>query len=1138
MPSDLKILQTNSFEGGQNTDLAPDLLPSNKYAYMLNCNVLSSAEGNVGIVTNLKGNIKIEVDLPEGENKTIGVGLDEEKNKFYYAVWNSNGMHGWYMFDAVSMSITPVLISMRDTGSVDIFQWKKDNLILHVNIIDNNKLYWAVKDSPARKFNIAKALDKSVEAGYGDVIFEEYTRAYKKPPMLAPSVRYITDLTKKFNRVYGSLFKFAARFIYDDGEESNWSDFSKVAVPYEESFTGVKGVPLDNNGIVVTVLTGSNIVVKIEIGMQRTNPDRENAEGVGMEWVSVVTLDKQTLGISSNGQYEYQFFNDSAYIILDPEKIIRPYSFLPKNPECQEFTKNALLYSTFYEGFPVVKIDMSATVRYDELYLPSGSSTGLNNPSVIFNLIDNYYESGGFASKGWRHTVGEIIIGPDVKAGNIFRVNFSDGSTTVNYNVEATLSDSSTTIANRLAVLFRSNNKMRDGGGYVTEVVNSRFTFDIWNNAGRPYWNVYPSVNRVDTVILEDNGQSLNNIKLGSSNGYGIMYEDEDGRKSLVYSNNTIIPISTVNELGGIKRPVVSLEIKNPAPEWATYYQVVRTGDLVYDDYIQLLIQKIVVNTDSSGNEFYDLVVGSLYAYQKIYPNTTIGFPFEKGDRVRLVSEYNGTAWTIPSDIKEYEVIEYKDVTTTVVNQDVEVDGTIIVKVDDPSADNIGSFIVIDGNEREIIDIDAAGYKLSAVIATGDGEATRKYPSFEIINRRGVIRIKIDPAYPIVVDPADDKFALVEIYKPSITKAVLSDENYYSFGYKFPIIRDGDNYYHTGNIQDQTISQGAIVEVAEGNNYVRNRALPTNMDSKNPQYLVTSVEDPGYSDFYVSDLSSNGRVNVLDRGMGEIFFDSRVRWSNNYIEGTSINGLSDFDNLDRQDYNDKYGSIKRLLFDEGRLYVFKFLKYAWIPVYGNIIQDQEGNDLIAQSTKIIPPSLQYFLWEGGVGDNPESITRNGNNVFSVSPNSGAVCRLGGNGVLPISKIFGLDEEVSTIISRASLSSAKMIGGFDRRNGNYVLSIEGYDNIIFNQLFANGDWSVDSVIIPPNPIWVIVDQPSHGSVSISGSSIIYSPDTDYVGQDNFTYSLFEDTLIRHVCIDVINSGNPKGWRAINPYCITD
>src|SRR5690606_1835553 len=250
------------------------------------------------------------------------------------------------------------------------------------------------------------------------------------------------------------------------------------------------------------------------------------------------------------------------------------------------------------------------------------------------------------------------------------------------------------------------------------------------------------------------------------------------------------------------------------------------------------------------------------------------------------------------------------------------------------SADNVGSYIRVNGSEREIIDAPTANtYELNEGLSTGDmTHTTKTFPSYEIINNRGVIRIKNDPDNPISANPAESKFPLVEIYTPAVGLVGVDEDMYSEFGMVLPILNPGQpNAYHGGNTQDQDALQPAIVEISSGTSYIRYRELPMNNTVNNPQTIPTEVEDPSYSDFYVSNLYDNGKRIPLDRGDGEVYFPERARFSNNHIEGTRINGLNDFDNLDRVDYNDKFGAIELIWFEDGRLYIFKHLLTGWVP---------------------------------------------------------------------------------------------------------------------------------------------------------------------------------------------------------------
>lgn len=1141
MNSNQKNKFTNTFTGLMNTDLAQELMSPDKYAYMLNCNITSSSEGNLGIVTNTKGDVAILVDLPEGENKTLGITLDEENNRFFFPVWNSRGYHTWYMFDAVSLGVSIILQCITDTGGVDIFNWKRSDIILHSNVIGKDKLYWSMTGHPARKFNIDKAIDKSL-LGYGDVIKEDYTRAYKKTADYPPTASYFTDSNTKFNFLYGKLFKFAVRFIYDDREYSVFSDYSVVPTPSIENVSGVDGVPLENNAIAVNFLTGGMTVKKIELVMQMTN-----VEGGVRDWVSIEVLDKEVLGISDNSEYTYNFYNDNTYLSLIQSDVIQPHSYLPTNPSCQEFVNNSMVYFNFKEGFAPVKVDITTDVLYEDLFIPDGTENKLNEPFIEIRKIREWSESGGLFSKSWKHYTGALYIGPDVKKGNKFVVNIlSEGRVQSTYEYTANLSDDARTVATYFANIFKTHDRM-DGAvnsneGWVDKVEGNVagqyfFTFDIWNNAGKPYHTFSTSVNAVRYNTLKNTGNSVLTHKLGSARRYGLVYEDDDQKNSLTYGNIEAIYIKPLNELGGYKNIKVVLNVNHRAPEWATTYKVVATNNLVQSDFIDVLIQAKVNKVNVLGGESYtDFIIGSLNTYNEAFPNSVLTYDFKKGDRLRLQKMYDVATelWTIPTDVIDYEIIGYFPEVTTIVNEDVKIDGTSKVSVANPDINNKGSNISINGSERTIIDIEDGKYVLDANISTSDGTSSASYPSFSIINRRGILRVKLSPDYPIDVE-AETRYALVEIYNPYQTLTNVENEPYYSIGYKFPIVQQDGVFLHTGNMEDQTLTSPAKISIGGLDNYVRNRGLPVNNNISNLQVVVTSVEDKSYSDFYVSNMSSRGKPSILDDSTGVVDFDSRGRFSKVFLENTKINGLNMFDNLDRVDYDDKYGPVMLIRFFEGRLYIFKYNKTCWTPVSGNIITDQEGNEFIAASNRLLADTPQYFLWEGGVGDNPESVVRDGNDFFGVSPNSGVVFRIGGNGIIPLSKQFGMDKELRNLIANASKSRARMYGAFDRKNNKYVVAIEKYDEIVYNITISSNNHEI--VFKPNSANYELVTNPQHGTVYLSQGVFTYSAAQNYVGKDQFSYRAIGGEVV-NVELNVLGVETAVAWRPIGQYCVID
>jgi len=1141
MPSKLKQVATHTFTDGITTSLAREVIPNTFAEYILNCNVLSQGAGNVGIITNVKGNTLIDFDLPDGQNTVIGTAKDEENNNFYYFLYNSNGFHGIYKFNGLTKSISRILQNLTDTGNIDIMNLNPDYLILHSDVIDGKELHWVDGLNNARKTNVNKLVDKSSN-GYGSIVLQSYIDAYKQTARFAPTVKYISDETKPFNRLYGALYKFAVRFYYVDGEKSTFSDFSNVPLPSFEPFTGVNVIPTANNAIEVVFSTGSREVIQIEVAMQRTTGE-VNDEGL-LPWKSVAIIDKRRLNLSDESQYTYKFYNEGNYSVLDINQVLLPYSFMFKRPLCQAFVKNAMTQSNGYEGFDVVQVLADIEVTYENLFLEPGVDNDFNEPyfNLFFNSDDADYVAGEFVTdyngveslilpndSPVRFNRMTITIGSDVKKGNTFNLTITNGASDYfNFSYTAKNTDSSLTIANKVTQfltgtgrIYRKTEELPDSNIYdqTNDAGNISFSFIFRSTRKEDYNGGSASVNPVQFNTLKDTGQSISNQKLGGSEKFAFEYEDFDGRKSLGYTNDDlIVGYKTINELDGFKIVVRTFTIRHRPPIWAKYWQLLRSADLTYGDYIQILIQKVVPVNEDDAQEFLDLVIGSLFTYQKIHPNTSLAYEFTKGDRLRLIKNTDTQDYY---DFFETEVVAYNTGITENITDNLVTNGSATVTVTTSNIGNVGKIILVDGNEREIIDAPSGTtYLLNNVI----GDSTAKtYLHYELIDRRGTVRIR----KPATITIADN--SIVELYKPSGLINPLGSKQFYEFGKKFNIINAGtENAYHGGDI-DQTDTDPAFIRVDEGTAYVRNREMPINNSFPGTQLIIEGVEDPQFSDFYSSLYNDNGRVNAEDTGVGEVHFGSRTRFSQNYIEDTRINGLNIYANLDRVDNNDQYGDIMLTKFDENKLYVFKQLRTAIIPVDERITQDNNGLAINVSSAKLLNP-IHYFAWDGGIGNVPESYAANGTHQYYVSPNSGVIIRLGGNGEEPISKTYGLDNEAKRLINEAQNNKARIFGGFDALNGVYVITIEGYNKYIYFDGFTG--WVVDGTSLPSDTVFEIVTAPTHGANTVDGAEITYIPTTDYIGTDSFTYRAFiggEWSEAKTVCLTIVDTPATTAWR---------
>lgn len=1152
-----KDIQNFVFIEMADSDTASDVFSNKRFRKALNLRVNQPGQKGVGV--NIPGSTLIQNSLPAGNNVGIGYGKNEEKGKLYYFNYNDQGNHGIYVLDIITKSVTPVLINKTDTNGVDILRFSIDFLINHVDIIQDNLIYWVDGLNKARKFNIKKAIDKS-PSGYGSVIIEDYITAYKKTGIFSATVDYFTDLTRTSNYLYGLQFKFTYRFYYDDNEISNWADWSEVPLPPNESFLGINAITFDNNCIQVTIETGSKIVTKIEIAVKISS----------LDWVGCAMLNKLELGISDNSIYTYSFYNDGSYWGLDQLLVARAYSYMPRIPFTQSFVDTAMTYGHFEEGFPVVQINAKVDITFTPFYLPSGTVSQLNNPLLTATLSSTDHHGGLFNS--WYTTTTHFEVGEDVKKGNIFSIVSHGGNALAepgsrpvagghaqNFNYTADIGDDASTVASRIKQYLRNIDAV--GTGTITSESidisgNVSFDFTVEAHEGRQPITFTTSVTPVNYSTLLDNGLSLNTIKQGSIIKYAVVYDDDDDKTSNGYTANELIaktPFETEVLLGqttpvGLQKPIHTISIMNQPPVWAKYWRLVRTEGMT--GFIQMLIQQVNTVEVANVDTYLDLVVGSLFTYQKIHPETVLVYDFERGDRLRLISKYDPDTFvpTYYTPFFETEVLSYS------INEQIPINADIRSTIGTPSANvtpsdgvkvgYVGKNIIIEGTERTIVSISGADYVLDEPITLAQATSATLYTSsnYIIVDRRGVLRIK----KPTGFDVAD--FTKVEIYHPDKNSNLNDYQNFFDFQQKFPVLNWGQpNRSHAGNIQNQDgtnattlVSTPAVVQVINGNSYVRNRALPSSNANPNPQVIIDRVADPNYSDFYESNLYNSGRIFPQDRGYGVVKFGSRERFSNNYIEDTQVNGLNDFKNEDRKDYNDPHGDITLSRYRRGYLFLFKQLRTAWTPVGKKIITDNQGNQLLATSDKLLN-ELEYALWEGGIGDNGESWIENGNSQYFASTNSGVFIRIAQDGSIPVSQLYFYDKRAREILADVSKYKLRIYGGFDKKNDEALWSHRPFLSYLFNNEFTAGDWETLTAGYPDGTTWAITQQPANSTATIV-DGLIQITGTSTLGNDLFKFqgTLPDSSLtpIINFCFTVIpNNNRPTKWvgKSGTEYC---
>lgn len=232
------------------------------------------------------------------------------------------------------------------------------------------------------------------------------------------------------------------------------------------------------------------------------------------------------------------------------------------------------------------------------------------------------------------------------------------------------------------------------------------------------------------------------------------------------------------------------------------------------------------------------------------------------------------------------------------------------------------------------------------------------------------------------------------------------------------------NDQHTGNIQDQTTEQPAIIELDFFNCYAQGNGVESYRykDALNAKYLSIDTRPTAKSE-------SEYR---------EIRRYADLTYSQPYVESVGLNGLNNF-NQSLSNYKDdivkKYGSIQKLYARDTDLLVFQEDKVSRVLYGKELIVGADGDSNVASIDKVLGTQIMYS-GEHGISRNPESMAISGTRIWWTDEKRNQVCRLSLDGVTVISE-YGLTSFFRNMFTQ-SMNKAK-IGSYDPYNQKYVLA---------------------------------------------------------------------------------------------------
>jgi hypothetical protein len=335
-----------------NKDEDARLVKSYEMIDALNVRVSNDDAGNQGIVKNVQGTTAIQPRRPSetipasGTNRVIGAVSSEAGKVIYFFLYNSAGNHGIYAYSSITDTYQKVysdsVLKFNQTSYVDAD--------VVINQFGEHLLYFTDNVNEPRKINATKALS----AGYSvvistgtDVEKELFLTVCKQPPQTPITFEFITEDADGDNQLKDEVFQFAYQYVYDDGEVSAISSYSKLTVS-ETHLAYDSGTQAltdgENNALRLTFNGSDGPVTKIRLLARRGNSG---------SFFRITEVDN-----TGSGTQEFIFRNDSIYNLVPEQDALKLFDSVPRKAFTQAISNNRLFYGNYTEGFDNIDTDV------------------------------------------------------------------------------------------------------------------------------------------------------------------------------------------------------------------------------------------------------------------------------------------------------------------------------------------------------------------------------------------------------------------------------------------------------------------------------------------------------------------------------------------------------------------------------------------------------------------------------------------------------------------------------------------------------------------------------------------------------------------------------------------------------------
>lgn len=1015
------------FSEGLNADDDFSIISKGQWINASGIRTFTTDNGATGRIEAVGGSSLLFDTLPTGTNKCIGGVSDEANKRIVFFNYNSNGDYGIYCYDKTTATTYTVLLDDNVTGGLNFSKYHR----IHSCFIVNGYYYWVngTQNQPRRI-----CIEAGIKAYHSS--FTTTQRAYtlpvtqsviswaRKPGAMAPTFSKVTqtDPVVQYNAIKDSAFQFYYRYNYIGGETSVLSPPSTLANYNSENEVF--------NRIDVTIPLSETIdqdVLSIDLVVKYA--DTKNYFIIHT-WNKSIVQDLMLVAAHVNGTtpLTYQFFNNTTGEALDDAYTAKYFESIPIYAETTELADNRAHLGNYTIGYNSPKTT-SLTVSYEteevsttdpatitgewfrlrfRLVQPPPSPPGTDYEFYVLRTDTPLSVPATPAAVYYWAVTGTIPPFPDtVSEGDMTLI----GTTTteiINYYRRNVIHNTSWLIET-ISLVDQTDSSTITSASIRSDLIGKFFKSAASYMSGITFYDQYQRKCGVTPYrkVIEDT----------------VIYGPVTVRLNFDAASNTIsIPATEGTEL---IQTGYFMSVGSSVPN-----EGVRGVFTVISSVLNGLDYIIVVDEDIEETGSF---LSSLTVQKYITELDTVDIPeaLISDERVRFLTWglSNNLAYTeIPSWAWYYSVNITKTLSTRFFMYGAGLasygskgdDGTyapettytsdraaILLDVSSLNTFNMGySF-----NEGDVCKIAISGTLYSLAVLGQQG----KYVALQ----------------PKDIGTLSPSYVVYELYTPyKRTDAEL----FYETGELFPV----------DNPETDERAYSRLSGNLAGDVYLFKRGYST---------VTFIAEAMSINDkFWQNWLTDAGRPNIIET-IGQKVLETTTCFSNVFIQGSKVNGLSSFEALNDKTLGTENGAIRKLqlankIQTDGTV-MLAICENECVSMYlgEQEIFDTQGSAFIAKSSGVIGTTKSL---NGSMGtQNPESVFEYNGQVFWWDIRSACAVQYSGNGLYPISKnkfvrpakLFSKKYSSMSVSDIETLgSNPYIIGGYDPYHNEVLFSI--------------------------------------------------------------------------------------------------